>query len=110
MVSTGLNQQIVSPDCKYRKQEGGSNVAFLLQFCNMAKERKSPKFIYHQRYDGEGFLVQSGVRTRWACCDCGLVHDLVFCAEDGKDIGVAVKVNKSATAAKRRERKKKEDN
>ena len=33
---------------------------------------------YRQRIDGEGFTVPNGQVTRWACCDCGLVHDLAF--------------------------------
>lgn len=57
---------------------------------------------YIKRTDGEGFTVKSGRRTRWACCDCGLVHDIAFVSEDGQDIGVAARVNRRATAAKRR--------
>lgn len=63
---------------------------------------------YVQRYDGEGFEVQSGTPTRWACCDCGLVHDIVFVSVDDqgevKDepIGVATKRNMRATAQRRR--------
>ena len=56
---------------------------------------------YIQRIDGEGFEVKSGEVTRWACCDCGLVHDLAFVNGKGV-IGVAVKRNKRATAARRR--------
>lgn len=58
---------------------------------------------YIQRLDGEGFIVKSQERTRWACCDCGLVHDIVFATRRaGREIGVAAKVNKRATAARRR--------
>lgn len=57
---------------------------------------------YTQRFDGVGFTVKSGERTRWACCDCGLVHELVFVAGGkGSLIGVAAKVNARATAGKR---------
>ena len=59
---------------------------------------------YIQRTDGEGFTVPNGQITRWACCDCGLVHDLAFVAQDG-EIGVAARVNKRATAARRRKAK-----
>jgi len=60
---------------------------------------------YCQRKDGEGFTVLSKVRTRWACCDCGLVHDLVFVSGiKGTLIGVAAKRNVRATAAKRRKK------
>lgn len=61
---------------------------------------------YNQRYDGEGFTVESNKMTRWCCCHCGLVHDLVFVSEDGKDIGVASRQNLRATAARRRGKKK----
>ena len=57
---------------------------------------------YKQRHDDEGFEVESGVLTRWACCDCGLVHDLVFVSSDGQPIGVAAKRNKRSTAQRRR--------
>lgn len=58
---------------------------------------------YVQRFDGEGFEIDPGRVTRWACCDCGLVHDLAFVIEDGV-IGVAASVNKRATAARRRKK------
>jgi hypothetical protein len=58
---------------------------------------------YIQRVDGKPFTVKSQELTRWACCDCGLVHDLVFATKrKGQEIGVAARVNKRATAAKRR--------
>mgnify|MGYP001550391260 CR=1 FL=1 len=58
---------------------------------------------YAQRKDGEGFEVLSKVLTRWACCDCGLVHDLVFVSgRKGSAIGVAARRNNKATAARRR--------
>jgi len=62
---------------------------------------------YTQRKGGEGFTVQSKVLTRWACCDCGLVHDLMFVAgRKGSEIGVAAKRNARATAARRRSKKR----
>ncbi len=58
---------------------------------------------YIARKDGEGFDVQSKVLTRWACCDCGLVHDLMFVAgRKGAPIGVAARRNNRATAARRK--------
>lgn len=56
---------------------------------------------YTQRYDGEGFTVPSGVIYRLACCDCGLVHDMVLVSEDGKPIGMAVRRNNRSTALRR---------
>lgn len=58
---------------------------------------------YIQRYDNEGFSVRSGQLTRLRCCDCGLVHDIVFKAGKGW-IGIAAKRNGRATANSRRYR------
>lgn len=61
---------------------------------------------YKQRTDYEDFTVLSEVKTRWACCDCGLVHDLVFVSgKKGTSIGVAARRNVRATAARRRKLK-----
>lgn len=60
---------------------------------------------YVQRKDGEGFEVPSGEVYRLACCDCGLVHDIVLVSEDGKSIGFAARRNNRATAQRRRRRK-----
>lgn len=57
---------------------------------------------YTQRFDGEGFTVPVGEVFRLACCDCGLVHDMVFISEDGKPIGVAARRNNISTALRRR--------
>lgn len=56
---------------------------------------------YKQRKDGVGFDVPAKQIVRWACCDCGLVHDLVFVNGRGK-IGVAARRNNRATAARRK--------
>lgn len=56
---------------------------------------------YIQRHDGEGFEVPIGKIYRLACCDCNLVHDVVFVVEDGK-LGMATKRNNRATAQRRR--------
>jgi hypothetical protein len=56
---------------------------------------------YKQRIDGEGFELPIGKLYRLACCDCGLVHDVVFVVEDGK-LAMAAKRNNRATAARRR--------
>lgn len=57
---------------------------------------------YKQRKSEEGFVVPSGEIYRIACCDCGLVHDMVFVSEDGKPIEIAARINNRATAQKRR--------
>lgn len=56
---------------------------------------------YVQRQDGEGFEVPVGEIYRLACCDCGLVHDVVFALEDGK-LAMATRRNNRATAQRRR--------
>lgn len=58
---------------------------------------------YTQRKDGEGFEVPVGKLYRIACCDCGLVHDVVF-AINGKKLGMAARRNNRATAARRRKK------
>jgi hypothetical protein len=60
---------------------------------------------YKSLRDGEGTEVLNRVPFRLACCDCGLVHDVVVVAAGKrvrKEIGFAVKRNNRATAARRR--------
>ena len=57
---------------------------------------------YVQRKDGESWAINSGEITRLACCDCGLVHDLVLVSNDEEPIGIAVRRNNRATAQRRR--------
>lgn len=54
-----------------------------------------------QRYDLETFEVPVGEKYRLVCCDCSLVHDVVFLIEDGKLFMTAVQ-NHRSTAQKRR--------
>jgi uncharacterized Zn finger protein len=42
---------------------------------------------------------------RMMCCDCGLVHEMTFRVEHGRDIAVKVSRNDRATAAARRKKK-----
>ncbi|MCK5609987.1 hypothetical protein KAR91_49395 [Candidatus Pacearchaeota archaeon] len=60
---------------------------------------------YIQRVDGEGWEVKPGEIFRLACCDCGLVHDVIIVEEDG-EIGMAAKRNNRATGQRRRHIKK----
>lgn len=63
---------------------------------------------YKQMQDEEGFVVKSKQLMRWACCDCGLIHDIVFVAgRKGSDIGVAARRNKRATGQRRRKNQNK---
>lgn len=56
---------------------------------------------YKERVDGEGFAVPLGKIYRIRCCDCGLVHDVVWVVKDG-ELGMAVARNNRATAQSRR--------
>jgi hypothetical protein len=61
---------------------------------------------YEQLIDGEGSTVPAGQKFKFACCDCGLVHDMVLVPdENGKEIGIAVQRNKRATGQRRRQMK-----
>ena len=64
---------------------------------------------YVKRRDGEGFNVPLGKILRIACCDCGLVHDIVFMTHenDPGEVGIAARANRRATAARRRDMAKK---
>jgi hypothetical protein len=55
--------------------------------------------------DGEALSLRSGELFKFACCDCGLVHDVAIVAQ-GKEIGFAVRRNKRATGQKRRHMRK----
>lgn len=59
---------------------------------------------YDDLKDGEGTTVLNKVPFRLACCDCGLVHDVAIVApiRKGKELGLAVRRNNRATAARRR--------
>ena len=53
--------------------------------------------------DNNTFEVKSHDKFRLACCDCGLVHDMVIATRTkGQVIGVAVERNNRATSARRR--------
>ena len=64
----------------------------------LSEEGNKTKYV--KREDGEGFEVPLGEIYRIACCDCGLVHDVVFVYEDGK-LGMAVKRNNTETGRRR---------
>jgi hypothetical protein len=59
---------------------------------------------YRVLEDGEGVSFRSREKFKLACCDCGLVHDVVLVASKSW-IGLALRRNKRATAAQRRKRK-----
>lgn len=57
---------------------------------------------FYQVVDGVGFSMRSAQRFKLACCDCGLVHDIVIVGRRGGHLGIAMRRNKRATAARRK--------
>jgi|GEM_PF-4473817 len=51
---------------------------------------------------GEGFLIEPGVELKARCCDCGLVHDIVFEFTGSNSVIARVSRNNRATSAGRR--------
>lgn len=67
---------------------------------------------YPEVIDGEAFELKPRGRKgrawqvlRLACCDCGLIHSVAFAIEDNGNLGIAVRMEKRATAAHRRNAK-----
>lgn len=56
---------------------------------------------YYQVHNGELMPLKSR-RLRLACCDCGLVHDLVFKITNGRRISYRAYKNGRATGGKRK--------
>lgn len=53
---------------------------------------------YDQIIDGIGVSVRSNRRFRLACCDCGLVHEVVIAGPNkGGWLGLAMRRSKKAT-------------
>jgi nitrate/TMAO reductase-like tetraheme cytochrome c subunit len=57
---------------------------------------------YRQIKDGDSYTIQSGQVVRCACCDCGLVHDIVHIIKKKKGIAVTVRRNIRATILRRK--------
>ena len=56
--------------------------------------------------DGEAVALRLNEIFRFACCDCGLVHDMVLVAHEEEPgmVGLALRRNKRATSAMRRKK------
>lgn len=56
--------------------------------------------------DGEAVALRLNERFRFACCDCGLVHDMVLVTHEDEPemVGLALRRNKRATSAMRRKK------
>ena len=50
----------------------------------------------------KGVSIRSKRLVMLACCDCGLIHRVIMVSHDGKSIGLAMKRDNRATAARRR--------
>jgi len=57
---------------------------------------------YEVLQDEVGIALEPNKVFRFACCECGLVHDVVIATRGKSEIGFAVRRNKRATAARRR--------
>ena len=58
---------------------------------------------YKQLHDGDGFEIQVKSGMNLCCCDCGLVHRIVFDTKDkGKTILMQIFGNSRATGQRRR--------
>lgn len=62
---------------------------------------------YKTLKDGEGLEIENGEIIKFACCDCGLIHDIAFAIEENGKIGIALRRNKRATAGRRQKSSKK---
>lgn len=62
---------------------------------------------FHTLKDNEKFEVDiiSGEIIRFACCDCGLVHNIAFAIEENGKLGVAMSRNLKATNNRRKTKK-----
>lgn len=56
---------------------------------------------YQTLKDCEGVELESGKPFGFACCECGLVLDVVIVSADDKPVGFAVKRNAQATSERR---------
>lgn len=65
---------------------------------------------YQQLYGGDSIALnpQKNILT-FACCDCGLVHDVEFVAAHRQKLTIKMYRNNRKTAAYRREKKKRGD-
>jgi hypothetical protein len=66
---------------------------------------------FQQLYDGDAFEIDLKKKEMWrfACCDCGLVHNISLAIEDNGKLGIAIERNKKATYARRRTLKRRRE-
>lgn len=60
--------------------------------------------MFEQLKDGDTFeLDPKGEVIKFACCDCGLVHNIAFAVEENGNIGVALERDIKSTEIMRKE-------
>jgi len=60
---------------------------------------------FTQIIDGVGLEIPNSQHFRLACCDCGLVHDVVVVTQAGtEELGLAMRRNKRSTTMRRKGR------
>lgn len=68
----------------------------------MEIENKAHNDVYDQLFDGEGVAMPANEMIKFACCDCGLVHQLALVpSRDRKLVGFAVQRDHAATLRRR---------
>lgn len=65
----------------------------------MTRKRRSK---YDLLIDGEGVEMEANKTFKFACCDCGLVHNVAVAVPGRRVFGLAMERNPRATAARRR--------
>lgn len=69
----------------------------------MSGAKVTKRLRYIQTRDGDTFYIPARKKYTMACCDCGLVHNMVFVpTPNGRRIGVAVEIDQRRTAGRRR--------
>ena len=58
--------------------------------------------MYTELHKGDSFEIEPNAVMNLACCDCNLVHKLIFKILDNGNIGMTLKRNSRETAKKRK--------
>ena len=58
--------------------------------------------MYTELHKGDSFEIEPNSTMNLACCDCNLVHKLIFKILDNGNIGMTLKRNNRETAKKRK--------
>jgi len=58
--------------------------------------------LYTELHEGDSFEIEPNATMNLACCDCNLVHKLIFKIMDNGNISMKLKRNSRETAKKRK--------